>query len=180
MAFQLLPIEEQDAVLVHALAGSQMHAYGGKWAGDLECDARLFFCGCDVLDPTIPRWYRLLLGSEAWWDIQVLAAPYASPETLPAGAPRTFDTWLAVITPRSQSLGAPPEAMTVNALRVLERRPELQVMVVEKFVPFRRAQTPIPSHTQPQYGDPVAYRASPRAFAFGQRVGAVFRRLWVK
>src|SRR5688572_24796598 len=53
-----------DWVTKHA--GCYRDAYGGDWAFDAERNAAFFFEGCDVLDSTLPRHYRLKVGNDVF------------------------------------------------------------------------------------------------------------------
>ena len=51
---------------VTKLAGCYRDAYGGDWAIDTERNAVFFFEGADALDSTLPRHYRLKIGTDVF------------------------------------------------------------------------------------------------------------------
>lgn len=78
MTFLRRPIDADDLVRVQQSAGMHWSSYGGEWSIDEETGDCLYFVGCDVLDPTVPKSYTLLTNSrERVWSVETLEARYA-------------------------------------------------------------------------------------------------------
>ena len=141
-SFEMQLIAKDELPLVQKLAGPYWETYAGTWAIDQRTRNRMFFTGCDVLDSTIPRSFRLILGeTEANWRVNTLYSGCMSASLKAVGVSEAdWPDIVAVIQPIAASKDSPSqveideaESVVHSAMRAFEGKPELKMVFLRDW-----------------------------------------------
>jgi hypothetical protein len=121
----------------------QWMAYGGDWAFGAETGDCLYFSGCDVLDPTMPRIYGLrTLCPEGVWGVETLEATYVPRDVVAGLASDGAPPDLLVVVRDSQRFAAPADVQrkAMQALATLLQRPQAGIVMLADWTAVNEAQ----------------------------------------
>jgi hypothetical protein len=164
MTFERQLVEDSFKPQLQKTAGNYWASYDGMWAVDSETTDCLYFAGCDVLDPTIQRYYILLTGNRKYkWSVEILETKYIPrgflSTCLVAGSPDP-DYFAVVQSANEPSIETQPYALATHALRVLLSQPTLNIHYLQDWRLLSSEKTRIESERRPP-GYPESIKVNP-------------------